>query len=83
MELPPDDSGLDLGDLLPPPDDGGDAVHDAFSEDLADAEWLEPRLAEVMVDDDVAHDLLPRPGDEDGVDICHVQHSPPRPLRLQ
>ena len=60
MELPPDDGGLDLSDapLLP---DGGqellglpddDILGDVFGDHLADPEWLERNLMDIMVEDE-------------------------------
>jgi len=59
MELPPDDGGLDLGDAPPLPDEGqelpglpdDDTLGDMFGDHLADADWLERNLADIVVED--------------------------------
>ena len=79
MDLPPDDNGLDLDDALPSPDQG--EVFHALNEDITDGEWLEQTLAEIMVDDDVAHDIQ-MPDNDDGVDICDVCSAAPLPCDL-
>ena len=59
MELPPDDEGLDLGDAPPLPDEGqelpglpdDDISGDMSGAHLADADWLERNLADIVVED--------------------------------
>ena len=56
MQLPPDgDGGLDLGDAPPLPDEGpelpGLPDDDMFGDHLADADWLESSLANIVVED--------------------------------
>ena len=67
MELPPDDEGLDLGDAPPLPDEGqelpglpdDDILGDMFGDHLADADWLERSLAEIVVEDSNDFALIP------------------------
>ena len=93
MELPPDDGGLDLGDapLLPDgvPDEGqellglpdDDMLGDVFGDHLADPEWLERNLMDIMVEDSSDHALIPMlPADDVGwMDICEVCEAVPLP----
>ena len=67
MELPPDDEGLDLGDAPPLPDEGqelpglpdDDILGDMFGDHLADADWLERNLADIVVEDSSDCALIP------------------------
>ena len=85
MELPPDDGGLDLGDAPPLPDEvpdegqelpglpDDDNLGDVFGDHLADPEWLERNLADILVEDSSDHALIPvLPADDVGMDICEV-----------
>ena len=82
MELPPDDEGLDLGDAPPLPDEGqellglpdDDTLGDMFGDHLADADWLERTLADIVVEDSSDCALIPvLPADDVvGMDICEV-----------
>ena len=73
MELPPDDEGLDLGDAPLLPDDGL-PDDDMFGDHLADADWLERNLADVVMEDSSDCALIPvLPADDVvGIDICEV-----------
>ena len=73
MELPPDDEGLDLGDAPPLPDDGL-PDDDIFGDHLADADWLERNLADIVVEDssDCALISVLLADDVVGMDICEV-----------
>ena len=83
MQLPPDDGGLDHGDAPPLlPDEGqevldlpdDDVLGDVFGDHLADPEWLERNLADILVEDSSADALIPvLPADDVvGMDICEV-----------
>ena len=82
MELPPDDEGLDLGDAPPLPDEGqellglpdDDTLGDMFGDHLADADWLERNLADIVEEDSSDCALIPAlPADDVvGMDICEV-----------
>ena len=85
VELPPDDGGLDLGDAPPLPDEvpdegqelpglpDDDNLGDVFGDHLADPEWLERNLADILVEDSSDHALIPvLPADDVGMDICEV-----------
>ena len=73
MQLPPDDGGLDLGDAPLLPDDGL-PDDDIFGDHLADADWLERNLADIVVEDSSDCALIPvLPADDVvGMDICEV-----------
>ena len=92
MELPPDDEGLDLGDAPPLPDEGqelpglpdDDTLGDMFGDHLADADWLERNLADIVVEDSSDCALIPvLPADDlVGMDICEVCDAVPLPDSL-
>ena len=57
MQLPPDDAGLDIGDVPLLPDEGqevlqlpdDDMLGDVVGDHLADQEWLERNLADISL----------------------------------
>ena len=88
MELPPHDEGLDLGDAPPLPDEGqelpGLPDDDMFGDHLADADWLESSLANIVVEDTNGCALIPiLPADDIvGMDISEVVDEVPLPDSL-
>ena len=80
--MPPDDGWGDLGDAPPLPDEGqelpglpdDDILGDMFGAHLADADWLERNLADIVVEDSSDCALIPvLPADDVvGMDICEV-----------
>ena len=78
MELPPDDAGLDLGDAPPLPDEEQELAvlpdDYMFGDRLADADWLESSLANVVVEDSNDCALIPILLADDivGMDIAEV-----------
>ena len=89
MELPPDDEGVDLGDAPPLPDEGqelpglpdDDILGDMFGDHLADADWLERNLEDIVVEDSSDCALIPiLPADDVvGMDISEVVDAVPLP----
>ena len=92
MELPPDDEGLDLGDAPPLPDEGqelpglpdNDILGEMFGDHLADADWLESSLANIVVEGSSDCALIPiLPADDIvGMDISEVVDEVPLSDRL-
>ena len=85
MQLPPDDGGLDIGDVPLLPDEEQEVLHlpdddmlgDVFGDHRADQEWLERNLADISVEDSSDYyygALIPGlPADDfGGMDICEV-----------
>ena len=88
MELPSDDEGLDLSDAPQVPDEGQELLGlpdgDMFSDHLADADWLESSLANIVVEDSNDCALIPMlPADDIvGMDISEVVEEVPLPDSL-
>ena len=84
MELPSDDEGLDLGDAPLLPDEAGLPDDDMFNDHLADADWLESSLANMVVEDSNYCDSIPMlPADDvAGMDIYEVVDEVPLPDSL-
>ena len=85
---PPDDEGLDLGDAPPLPDEGQElpGLPDdyLFGDRLADADWLESSLANIVVEDSNDCALIPTVPADDivGMDISEVVDEVPLPDSL-
>ena len=75
MELPPDDPGPDLDEMLPLPDQGlllpELPEDDMLGDHLTDHDWLVGQLGDIMEAED--HDLVPAaPPEALEVDICEM-----------
>ena len=88
MELLSDDEGLDLGDAPPLPDEGqelpGLPDDDLFGDHLADADWLESSLANIVVEGSNDCALIPILSADDivGMEISEVVDEVPLPDSL-
>ena len=75
MELPPDNLGPDLDEMLPLPDQGHLLpkllADDMLGDHLTDHDWLVGQLGDIMVAED--HDLVPAaPPEALELDICEM-----------